>query len=156
MKYKGTLIAVKNMNKSKQFYNDVLGLGVLDDFGSNVILNGGVFLQTVDSWQGFIGDKNIILSNNASELYFEEAHMDIFLKHLKNLDITYVHPPIEHSWGQRVVRFYDLDCHIIEVGEDICMVVKRFADSGMTVEQVAKRMDVSVTYVEKCLKKGEK
>ena len=33
------------------------------------------------------------------------------------MDISYVHPLIEHSWGQKVVRFYDPVMHIIEVGE---------------------------------------
>ena len=32
------------------------------------------------------------------------------------------------------------------------MVVKRFFYSGMTVEQVADRMDVPVDYVKECLK----
>ena len=59
---------------------------------------------------------------------------------------------MEHNWGQRVVRFYDPNHHIIEVAEDISMVVKRFLHSGMTVEQVADRMDVPVDYVKECLK----
>ena len=54
MKYTCTLIEVRDMEKAKQFYNDVLGLDVVADFGSNVILTGGIALQTVDSWQGFI------------------------------------------------------------------------------------------------------
>ena len=51
---------------------------------------------------------------------------------------------IEHSWGQRVIRFYDLDGHIIEVGEDMKMVIKRFLDSGMTMEEVSVKMDASI------------
>lgn len=56
--------------------------------------------------------------------------------------IRYVHPPKEHSWGQRVVRFYDPDLHIIEVGEAMPAVARRFQDRGMTTEQIAARMDV--------------
>ena len=40
------------------------------------------------------------------------------------------------------MRFYDPDGHIIEVGENIQSVCRRFADSGMTPEQIAVRMDV--------------
>ena len=36
--------------------------------------------------------------------------------------IEYVHPVKEHGWGQRVVRFYDPDKHIIEVGENMKVV----------------------------------
>ena len=71
---------------------------------------------------------------------------------LKDYDIDYVHPIIEHSWGQRVVRLYDPDKHIIEVGENIKMVCKRFINTGTTVEHVAKRMDVPIDYVNACLK----
>ena len=28
----------------------------------------------------------------------------------------YVNPLMEHSWGQKVIRFYDLDGNLIEVG----------------------------------------
>jgi len=44
-------------------------------------------------------------------------------------------------------RFYDPDGHIIEVGEDMAVVVKRFAGQGMAVEQIAERMDVPCGYV---------
>lgn len=153
MKYKCTLIAVKDMEKSKQFYHDVLGLEVVDDFGANVILTGGISLQTSDTWKNFIHrqEREIIFGNNAGELYFEEDDMDAFVEKLKSFDIEYVHPLIEHSWGQRAVRFYDPDKHIIEVGENLVMVIKRFMDSGLNVEETAKRMDVSVEYVIGCL-----
>lgn len=151
MQYHGTLITVKNMEKSKRFYKDVLGLNVVSDFGANVALDGGVFLQTLESWQVFIHRKNIIFSHNASELYFEESDMDTFLAHLGSLDISYVHPLLEHDWGQRVVRFYDPDGHMIEVGEDMVLVVKRFAASGMTDGQIAERMGVPLNYIYSCL-----
>ena len=47
--YKGTLIAVKNMEESKKFYHDILNMDVVGDFGSNVQLDGGLFLQTLDT-----------------------------------------------------------------------------------------------------------
>ena len=152
MKYTSTLIAVKNMEKSKRFYHDVLGLDMVSDFGANVVLDGGIALQTIESWQGFLENREVVFSNNAGELYFEETDMDRFLAHLSTFEISYVHPPLEHRWGQRVVRFYDPDRHIIEVGEDMVMVVKRFAGSGMTEAQIAERMDVSLDYVQNCLK----
>jgi len=65
--------------------------------------------------------------------------------------IDYLHPIFEHSWGQRVVRFYDLDKHIIEVGENIVTVVKRFINSGLSIQETAVRMDVQIDYVKSCL-----
>ena len=77
---------------------------------------------------------------------------DGFLNKLKAYsDIEYLGEVIEHSWGQRVIRFYDLDEHLIEVGEDMQMVVKRFLASGMTMEEVSAKMDVSIEDLTKLL-----
>ena len=59
---------------------------------------------------------------------------------------------MEYSWGQRVVRFYDPDKHIIEFGENMKVVCRRFLDSGMTPEQVAERMGVPVKLVNSCIR----
>lgn len=148
--YKGTLIAVKNMEVSKKFYYDILDMNVVGDFGANVQLVGGLFLQTLDTWCNFINNKDVYLKNNAGELYFEVSDIDEFYKKLRAANIEYVHELLEHNWGQRVVRFYDPDYHIIEVAEDMSMVVKRFFNNGMTMEQVAEWMDVPVDYVKGC------
>lgn len=66
-------------------------------------------------------------------------------------DINYIHLAIEHSWGQRAIRFYDLDGHIIEVGETISSVCRHFLDSGLSMNEVAKRMDVTIEYIESVL-----
>ena len=134
LKYTSTLIAVADMEISKQFYHDVLGLEVVADFGDNVTLDGGIALQTMNTWKTFIRTDNVILPNNAGELYFEEEDMDTFCNHLKKFDICYVHPLFEHRWGQRVVRFYDPDRHIIEVGEKLDAVILRFMEQGLSAK----------------------
>ncbi|SHJ12068.1 Catechol 2,3-dioxygenase [Clostridium cavendishii DSM 21758] len=154
MKFLSPMIIVSNMEKSKQFYYEVLGLEVVVDFGANVTLTGGIALQTKDTWLAFIQkqDSEISFGGNVTELYFEEDDFDNFIKKINNIEgINYVHTMVEHSWGQRVIRFYDPDKHIIEVGENIIMVVKRFLNSGLSIEETAIRMDVSVDYVKSCL-----
>lgn len=152
MKLKNPLIAVRDMQKSISFYKEVLGLHVVMDFGANVTLTGGLCLQTADSWQEFIAGKELSFGGNDSEIYFEEDDFDAFAKSLQGLDIHYVHPVREHRWGQRVVRFYDPDLHIIEVGENMKTVCLRFLDSGMTGEQAAERMGVPLKFVTACQK----
>lgn len=154
MDCQGTLITVKDIEKAKAFYLSVFGLKVMVDAGVHVQLTGGVSLQTIGSWADFIykQESDIILENNASELYFESEDMDSFVKMLEDRkDIIYLHPVIEHSWGQRAVRFYDLDKHIIEVAEKITLVVKRFIDSGLTVEEIAERVGVEPQYIKDIL-----
>ena len=90
-------------------------------------------------------------SNNA-EIVFEEQDFDGFLRRLEEYpDMEYLGEVIEHSWGQRVIRFYDPDGHIIEVGEDMKMVIKRFLASGMTMEKISVKMDASVENLTKLL-----
>ena len=78
--YKGTLIAVKNMEESKKFYQDILGIKMIGDFGANVQLDGGLFLQTIETWSSFINDKEVYLKSNAVELYFEVSDIDEFYR----------------------------------------------------------------------------
>ena len=156
MKNKGTLIAVKDIEKAKAFYKYVMDFDVVMDAGANVELTGGIFLQTVDTWAKFIhkSESEIVFSNNATELYFETEDIDGFIEKLESLtEIEYIHPLIEHSWGQRAVRFYDLDSHIIEVAENLAAVIKKFVDTGLSIEQTAKRMDVDASYIRSVLEK---
>ena len=154
LKYTSTLIAVADMEISKQFYHDVLGLEIVADFGDNVTLDGGIALQTMNTWKTFIRTDNLVLPNNAGELYFEEEDMDTFCDHLKKFDICYIHLLFEHRWGQRVVRFYDPDKHIIEVGEKLDAVILRFMEDGLSAEETAVRMDIPFDFVRACLNKG--
>lgn len=117
MRLKNILIVVKDIEKSKQFYHDLFGLDVILDQGGNVILTEGLVLQEEKLWKEFLG-ADVVTKNNSSELYFEERDMESFVQKLEGLypDIEYVNKLMTHSWGQKVVRFYDLDGNLIEVG----------------------------------------
>jgi len=78
-----------------------------------------------------------------------EVDFDNYIKTLDGLEL--VHPPLEHAWGQRAVRFYDPDGHIIEVGENIGAAVQRFRGRGMTISEIAVQMDVDEKYVREWL-----
>lgn len=152
MKYEGVCIAVKDINLSKKFYQEIFGLEVLQDYGINISF-GGLSLQQEFDWLTGVPKESIAEKPHNMELYFEEDDFDCFIAKLgQRNDIKYIGDGIkEAGWGQRSIRFYDLDGHMIEVGENIKMVVKRFLDSGMTMEETSKRMDVSITELEAIL-----
>ena len=152
MKIKNPMLVVRDIDKSVEFYKKVLGLRVIMDFGANKTLTGGLALQTLESWQEFIGTDAVSFGGNSSEVYFEEDDFDEFADRLKECEVEYVHPVKEHAWGQRVIRIYDPDRHIIEVGENLKTVCKRFLNSGMTSEQAAERMDVPLKFVNACMR----
>lgn len=117
MKLKNVLIVVNDIEKSKAFYKDLFGLDVVLDNDGNVILTEGLVLQDAAIWKGFL-EKDVIPRNNATELYFEETDIETFVKRLEEYQtpIQYVNRLMEHSWGQKVIRLYDPDGNLIEVG----------------------------------------
>lgn len=150
LQFSSTLIAVTDMARSRRFYQEVLGLNVISDFGANVVLDGGIALQTLETWAEFIGKDagDIQFFHHAGELYFETEDMDGLLDELRRRpEIRLVHPPLTHSWGQRAVRIYDPDGHILELSERLGLVIRRFIREGLTPEQTAKRMDVPLDMV---------
>ena len=117
MQLKSTLIVVKDIKKSLQFYHDLFGLELVQDNDGNMVLTEGLVLQAESYWRQFL-QKDVISHNHASELYFEEADLDGFIRKLETQypETEYVNRLMTHSWGQRVVRFYDPDGNLIEVG----------------------------------------
>lgn len=117
MTLKSFLIVVKDIEKARRFYEQLFGLKLLCDNDGNMILENGLVLQEEKYWKEFIG-KQIIQKNNCSELYFEEKEIEAFAQKLERLypDTEYVNRLMRHSWGQKVIRFYDPDGNLIEVG----------------------------------------
>ena len=152
MKYQGVCIAVKDVNLSKKFYQDLFGFEVFQDYGINVSF-GELSLQQEFDWLLDIPKESVMEKSHNMELYFEEDDFDAFVARLKQRDdIEYVGDGVkEAGWGQRSVHFYDPDHHIIDVGENLKMVVKRFLASGMSMEETSKRMDVSIPDLNKLL-----
>ena len=120
MKLKNILIVVKDIERSKKFDRDLFGLEVIRDFEGNVILTEGLVLQEEKIWREFLG-KEIVPRNNACELYFEDRDPEAFVEKLEKLypSVIYVNRLMTHSWGQKVVRFYDPDGNLIEVGTPV-------------------------------------
>ena len=94
---------------------------------------------------------------NDAELYLECEDLDAFVKLLNSrTDIVQLHPVKEHDWGQRGIRFYDPDMHIIEVSEPLPVVVSRFTQQGMSLSQISEKMGLSERMVNRMLKRNEK
>ena len=120
MKYKGTLIVVESCDRALKFYQDMFGFELIKDNDGNMELTGGLYLQEAKYFEKFI-EKGITSRNNCAELYFEEDNIESFVEKLQSLypETEFVNEPMTHSWGQRMVRFYDPDGNLIEVGTPI-------------------------------------
>ncbi|QQO07499.1 VOC family protein [Breznakiella homolactica] len=148
-----TLLVVQDTERSKKFYTGLLDQEIVMDLGANVSMKSGIALQTLETWAGFIGKApgEIRFGGLSSQLYFEVADLDAFTEKLNAWGtIEKLHEVREFPWGQRVIRFFDPDRHVIEVSEEMTVVVKRYLRSGMSAEQTAEKTMFPLEFVEQC------
>lgn len=153
MEYKCSMLVVTDIEKTKAFYTSLMGLTIVGDLGVNVVFSGGLVAQTAESWATFTGSDSGIFKygGNDMELYFEEADFDGF--RAKAIDAgAEVLSETVMPWGQKVLRFYDPDKHIVEVGEDMGVMIRRLHADGLTVEQLSERSSMLPEVIEQILK----
>jgi len=155
MKYICSLITVENMNNSKLFYKDVMKQKIKYDFGENVLFKDGFAIHLKSHYSKLIGHRPIISPGNNFELYFEFDDVDSFVKELKNNKIEFVHDIKEQPWRQKVVRFYDPDKNIIEVGESLEFLSYRLSKEGNSIEKISKIIGLPIDFVSESIKKME-
>lgn len=152
IKFEGSVIFVKDVEASRRFYEVLLRQEVKDDFGRFVAYEGGfgiweagfahqLIYEKPPQGSGPLGRRNL-------ELYFETEVIEGTWSRLVEAGVELVHPMIEQPWGQRVFRLYDPDGHIVEIGEPLPLVAKRFLDQGMGVEEVAEKTMLPLEAVE--------
>ncbi len=146
MQYQGTLIAVSDMEKAKQFYETVMEQKVIMDLGVHVAF-GGFSLQS--NYAELVGaDLPGKTQPNNFQLYFEVEDLDYWQNKISSTEgIKFIHKAKEYPWGQRVIRFYDYDKFIIEVAESMASVAKRFLAQGLSIEETAERTMYPVEFV---------
>jgi catechol 2,3-dioxygenase-like lactoylglutathione lyase family enzyme/RimJ/RimL family protein N-acetyltransferase len=151
IKFISSILFVEDIKISRQFYEGVLGQTVDIDFGVNVSYTSGFSLWQRDHAWGVIFGAKQPGSNPACqpevELGFETAHIDEAIRCLDAAGVKYEHPLIEQPWGQRTVRFYDPDQHLIELGELMSVVIARFLSQGLSIEQAAQRTGMPLEIV---------
>lgn len=139
MKYQGCLLAVKDIAVSKHFYEEVLHQNAIIDMGVHVTFEGFSLQQGYAEIVGVQADSVKEQSHNF-QLYFEVEDLDSVFGEMRNItDLHWVHKIKEYPWGQRDIRVYDPDRHIVEIAEAMNSVIQRFISQGMMVEEVAAR-----------------
>ncbi|HSO25886.1 MAG TPA: VOC family protein [Methanobacteriaceae archaeon] len=153
VKYICSLLTVIDIQKSKKFYENVLNQEVELDHGENVSFKGGFALHDREHFKKLINSaENISSPHNCVELYFESDDLETIQNKLETLNASFLHKIREQPWGQRVMRFYDPDGYIIEVGEPMDVVIIRYFKKGMNPEQISTRTSMPIEIVEMVLK----
>ena len=147
MKFICPLIAVEDIQRSRRFYEEVLGQRVKYDFGENVTFEGDFAIHLCSHFQQLLGGRPVKPGGNGYELYFEDDKVDELSLKLKEYGVNFVHEVREQPWRQKVVRFYDPDGHIVEVGESVEYLCFRLYHEGMNVEAIAKATGLPEEFV---------
>ena len=153
-KFQAAVFFVKDVERSKHFYHDVLGQKVTMDFGANVTFEGGLSIWQTDYALNIIFEdkaKQVQVGANKAEIYFECSGIDAFFEKLKKEQVAIIHPVMEHPWGQRGFRIYDPDGHIVEFGEPMSETVLRLHKQGLSLDEVAAKSMMPLEFIKAVL-----
>lgn len=137
MKFVCTLITVEDMNRSKAFYQNVLQQKIKYDFGENVQFESGIAIHLRSHFSKLIENKPVYGCSNNCELYFEVDDIESFSTYIQSHSILFIHPLREQPWRQRVIRFYDPDMNIIEIGESFKSLFDRLKREGLSIDKMS-------------------
>jgi len=155
MKFLCALITVTDMERSRQFYTGLLEQKIKYDFGENITFHGDFAIHLRSHFKELIDNKEIKNRANDCELYFENDALEMMEKKLKNEEVKFVHGLREQSWRQKVMRFYDPDENIIEVGESFEHLSYRLHREGMEVEKISRITYMPLDFVKKSIARYE-
>jgi catechol 2,3-dioxygenase-like lactoylglutathione lyase family enzyme len=118
------VVFVKDINVSKPFYTDVLGLKIVADHGAFVLFEDHFSLHQAHELAQTVWGENIPAGTHQLQgrdnllLYFETDELEQMFARIKD-QVRLIHPIQKQTWGQLVFRFYDPDGHVVEIGEPL-------------------------------------
>ncbi len=151
LKFISPLIAVEDMTRSRQFYEQLLEQKVKFDFGVDVAFEGGLTIHLKSHFQSLLGDAArypITLKSHNGELYFDADDIETVYRRLQAAGVEFIEGIQEQPWGQRTMRLYDPDGHILEIGEPMETTVRRFSGQGWSVERIAEKTGMPHEFIE--------
>jgi len=154
LKFVCPLIVVEDIGVSRRFYEQLLGQKVKYDFGENVQFEGDFAIHLKTHFQKLLGTEpplSVAKKAHNGEIYFETDEMEQMARHLKQAEVEFLHSIREQPWGQRVMRIYDPDGHIVEIGETLEAVVRRFSGQGLSIEQIREKSSMPLEFIEHVL-----
>ncbi|HRW63828.1 MAG TPA: VOC family protein [Bacteroidales bacterium] len=150
VQFHSSVLFVKNMEKSRAFYCDILKQEIETDFGNNIMLKGGLSIWEIqESHELHRTFYKKDVSNSSMELYFETENMNKVIELIHQFNIPKHHELVEESWGQRTIRIYDPDRNLVEIGEKLEVFIQRMYKEGMSIEEIMKKTGVPKPMIEK-------
>lgn len=116
-----TIILVRDIPVSRDFYTRVMGLTVEREYDTVVFFRDHFVIHNAESLlsnayaspqkpEAPLGRANL-------EIYFETDDLAASVARVRASGTKIVHDIVEQPWGQKVFRFLDPDGHLVEIGE---------------------------------------
>ncbi|PLX17147.1 MAG: glyoxalase [Salinivirgaceae bacterium] len=151
IKFHSVVIFVKDIERSKLFYTEILEEEIEHDFGKNIMFKSGLSLWEIGKNHIIAQKVNTNNMGNRIELYFESEHLETIFEKLKTANTSFLHEIQEEPWGQRTLRFFDIDNHLIEIGEPLPFFIRNMHNKGMSIEEIEKKSGVPLSTIKKIL-----
>ncbi len=119
IKFHHAIALVKNVEASKKFYEEVIGLKAEKVYDTFVLFEGGFSIHAADVFYGYInktyhGEK---LGAYDVDFYFTTSDLPAMEQKLKEANVEFLHGIKQHDWGEKVIRILDPDGHLLEIGD---------------------------------------
>lgn len=119
IRYRNSIALVRDIAVSKQFYQDMIGLNILQDYETFILFQDNFAIHKADLFYHYIdkpyhGEK---MGRDNVDFYFTTSDLPGYCKKLKEAQVVFIHDIIQCEWGEKVFRIYDPDGHILEIGD---------------------------------------
>ncbi len=142
--FEGPAVMVRDVAACREFYEGLLGQEVLFAVGENYV----AYATKFSLWAQGCAAENIYgaaapaaverQGMEVFELYFETEELDAAWDKLGQT-APVVHGIREQPWGQRMFRVRDPEGNVVELGEPMPFVARRFLGQGLSPEETSQR-----------------
>ncbi len=117
--FRHSIALVKNIKESKHFYQNVMGLKITREYDSVIMFENNFVIHRADVFYEYInkpyhGEK---MGCDNVDFYFTTSDIDDFQRKLEEENVTFIHKIKQCDWGEKVIRIYDPDGYIVEIGD---------------------------------------
>jgi catechol 2,3-dioxygenase-like lactoylglutathione lyase family enzyme len=158
LKYMGPLCVVEDIAVSRHFYEVLLGQKVKYDFGVNITFEGDFSVHLKSHYQSLLDDATrhpVMKKVHNFELTFETDEIEAIYHRAYEAGVEFLHDIREQPWAQRVIRLYDPDGHIVEIGEQMETVVLRLNKQGLSIDRIREKTGMPREFIECVIQEHE-